>query len=192
MKILRIRRGFTTNSSGANEFLPDGGVRPRVISDAGPPVSAPAPPVLTTVQPWGDAPSVSAPPSNATTIGVVSVVVAAPSWSSPPSASSRRRGRRKRSPMTTTLERAPQPLVLRREAFGGILFDPVDGTHLELDPEGFEVVRGWLVDGRAPATPEEQSFADSVRRELPSLEGGSRKVRARIDIERWRRRATPP
>ena len=77
MKILRIRRGFTTNSSGANEFLPDGGVRPRVISDAGPTVPAPpAPAVLTTVQPWGDAPSVSAPSSNATTVGVVSVVVA--------------------------------------------------------------------------------------------------------------------
>ena len=76
MKILRIRRGFTTNSSGANEFLPDGGVRPRVISDAGPVPAPPAPPVLTTVQPWGDAPSVSQPPSNATTLGVVSAVVA--------------------------------------------------------------------------------------------------------------------
>ena len=70
MKILRIRRGFTTNSSGANEFLPDGGVRPSVTP-------APATPaVITSVQPWGDAPSVSAPSSNATTIGVVSVVVA--------------------------------------------------------------------------------------------------------------------
>lgn len=76
MKILRIRRGFTTNSSGANEFLPDGGVRPRTISDAGPVPAPPAPPVLTSVQPWGDAPSASARPSNAETLGVVSVVVA--------------------------------------------------------------------------------------------------------------------
>jgi len=77
MRILRIRRGFTSNSSGANEFLPDGGVRPRVINDAGPPVpAAPATPVLNSVQPWGDAPSASAPSSNATTVGVVSVVVA--------------------------------------------------------------------------------------------------------------------
>ena len=70
MKILRIRRGFTTNSSGANEFLPTGGVRPTVSP------AAPGPAVLTTVQPWGDAPSMNAPPNNATTIGVVSVVVA--------------------------------------------------------------------------------------------------------------------
>jgi len=82
-----------------------------------------------------------------------------------------------------TPESAPQPLVLRREAFGGILFDPLDGTYLELDPEGFEVVRGWLVDGRAPATPEEQSFVESVHREMPTLAAGSRRVRARIEVE---------
>ena len=49
-------------------------------------------------------------------------------------------------------ERPVQPLVLRREPFGGILFDPFDGTHLELDAEAFEVVRALLLEGRAPAT----------------------------------------
>jgi radical SAM protein with 4Fe4S-binding SPASM domain len=42
-------------------------------------------------------------------------------------------------------------LTLRREGFGGIVFNPLNGTHLELDLEAFELavdyfVRGMLVD----------------------------------------------
>lgn len=71
MKILRVRHGFTTNSSGANEYLPDGGL--RVTPDAGAP---PARPVLSSVEPWGYAAPVSEPPrSNAMTMGVVFLVV---------------------------------------------------------------------------------------------------------------------
>jgi radical SAM protein with 4Fe4S-binding SPASM domain len=82
--------------------------------------------------------------------------------------------------------RAQQPLVLRREAFGGILFDPFDATHLELDAEGFEVVRAALIDGRAPEGEEAQAFFESVRREIPGLDlagvggAGARLVRARL------------
>ncbi|MCC6524296.1 MAG: radical SAM protein [Polyangiaceae bacterium] len=78
--------------------------------------------------------------------------------------------------------RPAQPLVLRREAFGGILFDPVDGTHLELDAGGFEVVRGWLVDGREPTAPDALDFVASVRREMPTLGSGARRVRARLEL----------
>lgn len=72
MRILRVRRGFTTNSSGANEFLPDGGVR---AYDGGTPAPT-SPPVLTTVRPWGEAPQPIEPSSNAATLGVASLVVA--------------------------------------------------------------------------------------------------------------------
>lgn len=80
------------------------------------------------------------------------------------------------------VERPTQPLVLRRESFGGILFDPFDGTHLELDEEGFEVARAWLVDGRAPEGPAQLAFAEAVRREMSSLDGGARLVRVRADL----------
>jgi radical SAM protein with 4Fe4S-binding SPASM domain len=39
---------------------------------------------------------------------------------------------------------AELPLVLRREPFGGIVFDPFDGTMLELDHEAYEVARKTL------------------------------------------------
>jgi hypothetical protein len=80
-----------------------------------------------------------------------------------------------------TAERLALPLVLRRERFGGILFDPFDGTHLELDPSGFELIRDWLTQGREPATPEERDFLASVRREMPTVHAGSRPVRERIE-----------
>jgi hypothetical protein len=80
MRILRKRRGFTTNSSGANEFLPDGG-RPDSASTTPAPstsASASAQPVITQVQSWGQPPEMapSARASNLKTVGVASVVVA--------------------------------------------------------------------------------------------------------------------
>lgn len=66
-------------------------------------------------------------------------------------------------------ERPIQPLVLRREPFGGIVFDPVDGTYLELDGDGFAAVRRHLVDRLAPATPEERALVDAVRAEMPGF-----------------------
>lgn len=77
MKILRVRRGFTTNSSGANEFLPDGGTYDGGTPPPRPAPSAYTPPqVLTTVQPWGDAPAASAPAGNGATLGAAALLVA--------------------------------------------------------------------------------------------------------------------
>ena len=36
------------------------------------------------------------------------------------------------------------PLIMRRESYGGIAFDPFDGTMLELDHEGFELTQKVL------------------------------------------------
>ena len=79
-------------------------------------------------------------------------------------------------------ERPVQPLVLRREPFGGILFDPFDGTHLELDAEAFEVVRALLLEGRAPATEPERALVTGVEREMPGFGAGTRLVRSRTDL----------
>ena len=73
-------------------------------------------------------------------------------------------------------ERPIQPLVLRREPFGGILFDPLDGTYLELDAEGFGAVHRHLVDRAPPATPDERAFVEAVRAEVPGF-GDHRAVR---------------
>jgi hypothetical protein len=77
MRILRVRRGFTTNSSGANEFLPDGG-RVAGASSTPPPASSSAQPVIGTVHSWGPPPEIapSARESNARTVGVAAAVVA--------------------------------------------------------------------------------------------------------------------
>lgn len=79
MRIRRVRRGFTTNSSGANEFLPDGGRKITGDSGTPPPVSSSSTAVIESVNSWSATPpppSQSGPSSNAKTIGVVSLVVA--------------------------------------------------------------------------------------------------------------------
>jgi radical SAM protein with 4Fe4S-binding SPASM domain len=72
-------------------------------------------------------------------------------------------------------------LVLRREAFGGILFDPADGTYVELDADGFEVVRAWICDARAPAGPDQARLLREVRAQVASLDAGQRGPVRRID-----------
>ena len=71
MRILRIRRGFTTNSSGANEYL-DGGKSTTPPRDSGTP--RPAHSALTSVEPWGSDSGDSH--SNAFMLGALAVVVA--------------------------------------------------------------------------------------------------------------------
>ena len=79
MRILRIRRGFTTNSSGANEYLPEAGksatpAPSASARDAGA-ADARATGELTSVDPWGPAAPQSEPPSNSSAMGVIFVVV---------------------------------------------------------------------------------------------------------------------
>ena len=77
-------------------------------------------------------------------------------------------------------ERPIQPIVLRREPFGGILFDPVDGTHLELDVEGYAAVARALFERQPPASDAERAFLDEVRREVPAVADPERTVRGRV------------
>jgi hypothetical protein len=101
MRILRIRRGFTTNSSGANEFLPsDSGSTPgsRAKVDASPSAAADAfaaasaapsaqpsaasrpadsSSTLTSVEPWGDARTPSGSSTSVAALCALVVVVAA-------------------------------------------------------------------------------------------------------------------
>ena len=60
------------------------------------------------------------------------------------------------------------PLGLRREDFGGILFDPVDGAFLEIDTEGFDVLEKFAETGRKPWRPKSRAFL----REIADLVGG--------------------
>ena len=63
------------------------------------------------------------------------------------------------------------PLALRREAFGGILFDPSDATFVELDNDGFDVVADFARTGTPPATPGAAAFLEELRDTLETLDG---------------------
>jgi radical SAM protein with 4Fe4S-binding SPASM domain len=71
--------------------------------------------------------------------------------------------------------RSPLPLVLRAERFGGILFDPSQGTHVEVDAGAYDLLRGWLTSGRGAETEEERALLAELQSEIPSLgEEGAR------------------
>jgi radical SAM protein with 4Fe4S-binding SPASM domain len=72
---------------------------------------------------------------------------------------------------------AQLPLILRRESFGGVLFDPSDATYLELDEEAFGFVHGWLRDGRQPRSKEELRLLAELHKEAAGLQPGARSVR---------------
>jgi hypothetical protein len=73
MRILRVRRGFTTNSSAANEFLPDAGTLP---ADAGAAATQPiSPPVLASVHVTGEANLSGAPVSSGAALGTAALLV---------------------------------------------------------------------------------------------------------------------
>lgn len=71
----------------------------------------------------------------------------------------------------TRSDTEPRPLLLRRERFGGILFDPTDGTHVEVDRSAYDFMTEWLVSGRAPTSTEEEQLAADLVAEIPSLRG---------------------
>lgn len=64
------------------------------------------------------------------------------------------------------------PVVLRRERFGGIVFDPFDGTMLELDHDGYAVARAVLR--------QRGFFLDAGKRAF------ARELRARLHCHRLR------
>ena len=75
MRILRVRRGFTTNSSAANEFLPDGGTHDGGTYDGGTSPTAPvSAPVLGSVQVTGEPPA-NGPASSGAALGTAALLV---------------------------------------------------------------------------------------------------------------------
>lgn len=80
------------------------------------------------------------------------------------------------------MEREALPLVLRREPFGGILFDPQRGTHVELDAEAFALLADWVSWGRQAWTPAEQALMAQLRAEIPALERGPAGFRLAPDL----------
>ncbi len=58
------------------------------------------------------------------------------------------------------------PLILRRESFGGIVFDPASGTHIELDKEAMDLVVRLFEYGPAKIGKSERRFVLSVIRNL--------------------------
>lgn len=63
------------------------------------------------------------------------------------------------------------PLSLRQENFGGILFDPVDATFIEMDEEGYEVVAEYALDGSPPRNAAAADFLREIRTTLGSFDG---------------------
>ena len=70
--------------------------------------------------------------------------------------------------MTST---AALPLTLRRELFGGILFDPLDATFLELDEEAFAVLARFAHDGMRPEDASAAHFLTEVQETIAGLDG---------------------
>jgi radical SAM protein with 4Fe4S-binding SPASM domain len=60
--------------------------------------------------------------------------------------------------------------LLRREAFGGLLFVPEGALHIELDHEGFAFMHAHLTGGRAPRGEQEARLLEQILREV---DGGS-------------------
>lgn len=59
-------------------------------------------------------------------------------------------------------------ILLRREAWGGLLFHPTDATFVHLDEAGFAVAVEALVHGRQPTDPEGRRLLHELRETLPA------------------------
>lgn len=66
-------------------------------------------------------------------------------------------------------------MVLRREPFGGLVFNPSDGTLLELDREAFELVLDAVKGLRAPVGGDETALMAKVAELFPDL--GERRLK---------------
>jgi len=81
-----------------------------------------------------------------------------------------------------TFDRPRLPLIVRKETFGGILFDPEQGTHVEVDREAFDFLCGWLSRGLGPATDEERALVERLCAEVPALRGAKPEHRVVADL----------
>ena len=63
------------------------------------------------------------------------------------------------------------PLILRREPFGGSLFDTRDACQIEFDAEAYEFLQGHLVHGRAPTNPSQTALLFDIGRHMPLVSG---------------------
>ena len=77
---------------------------------------------------------------------------------------------------------AELPLVLRREPFGGLLFEPSTATCVELDEEAYSTLRRALAEERQPASDEERALMEQLRASIPSL--GRDVVRCHVTPDR--------
>lgn len=75
----------------------------------------------------------------------------------------------RRSPLTTST--AALPLTLRRESFGGILFDPLDATFVELDEDAFDVLTRFARDGVRPENAPAVQLLTEVSETVAGLDG---------------------
>jgi len=66
-------------------------------------------------------------------------------------------------------------LILREEAFGGIIFSTEDGTMVEVDSDAFRFLKQHLEEGREPSTDEEKAFLSSLKGEMV-MESSERKA----------------
>lgn len=79
----------------------------------------------------------------------------------------------------------PSALALRPEPFGGILFDPLDATFVELDREAYDALAAFARTGSAPA--EAAPLLDDLRDTLSTFDGrplrltGDPAIRPRAD-----------
>jgi radical SAM protein with 4Fe4S-binding SPASM domain len=64
---------------------------------------------------------------------------------------------------------AELPLVLRREPFGGLLFEPSTATCVEVDGEAYSTLRRCVDDGWQSVTDAERALMDRLRASIPSL-----------------------
>lgn len=70
----------------------------------------------------------------------------------------------------------PTSLLLRREVFGGILFDPINATQVEIDKEAFELVYTYFIKGVQPKTNEERKLFDELNKIIDLKSKSSVKV----------------
>ena len=81
------------------------------------------------------------------------------------------------------------PMVLRREYFGGVMFDPADATFIELDAEGYALLRDFARDPGMALDQSAEVLLAQVREQLVSLDG--RRIRV-VEADSVEQSTSPP